>query len=317
MFQALAFVTINPDNTFTITSKNPEIGRGVKNMLPMIIADELDVPWASCKIVQADVDQSKYGAQVAGGSTATPTNWDPCRQVGAAVRQMVLGAAAAKLGVPAAQLTTAGDGKVMHAASNRSVTYGEVAADAVKQPVPMLSMVPLKAAKDYRIIGKPMKGVDTAKVVKGEPICSIDFTCRACCGPSIRRRRCRHKVETANLDLIKTLPGVSTLHRRARARRTSPAWPGVAIWPTAVQANRPASSSRSRGRHPTSAQSSELFQAKADELGKARRPQPPQGRRRGEGVCRAGRQGRGIGLHVSLHIAHAARAAELRGPLAG
>ena len=76
-FEALAFVTINPDNTFIITSKNPEIGQGVKNMLPQIIADELDVPWASCKIVQADVDQSKYGAQVAGGSTATQTNWDP------------------------------------------------------------------------------------------------------------------------------------------------------------------------------------------------------------------------------------------------
>ena len=105
-FQALAFVTINANNTFTITSKNPEIGQGVKNMLPMIIADELDVPWASCTIVQADADQSKYGAQVAGGSTATPVNWDPCRQVGAAVRQMVLGAAAQKLGVPAAQLTT-------------------------------------------------------------------------------------------------------------------------------------------------------------------------------------------------------------------
>src|SRR5512138_3943510 len=120
-YVATAFVKIAADGAVTITSKNPEIGQGIKNMLPMIIADELDVPWASCKIVQADVDQSKYGAQVAGGSTATPTNWDPCRQVGAAVRQMVLGAAAQKLGVPAAQLTTNGDGKVMHAASNRSV----------------------------------------------------------------------------------------------------------------------------------------------------------------------------------------------------
>src|SRR6187397_1956538 len=113
-YDALAFVKIAPEGIVTITSTNQEIGQGIKNMLPMIIADDLDVDWSSFKVVQADVDQSKYGAQVAGGSTATPTNWDPCRQVGAAVRQMVLGAAAQKLGVPAAQLTTAGDGKVMH-----------------------------------------------------------------------------------------------------------------------------------------------------------------------------------------------------------
>ena len=174
-FQALAFVTINANNTFTITSKNPEIGQGVKNMLPMIIADELDVPWAACTIVQADADQTKYGAQVAGGSTATPTNWDPCRQVGAAVRQMVLGAAAQRLGVPAAQLTTS-EGKVMHAASNRTLTYGELAAGAVKQPVPMLSMVPLKKASEYKIIGKPVKGVDTQNIVTGKPLYGIDFT---------------------------------------------------------------------------------------------------------------------------------------------
>jgi isoquinoline 1-oxidoreductase beta subunit len=273
-FQALAFIEIHPDNRVTITSKNPEIGQGVKNMLPMIIADELDVPWAACTIVQADVDQSKYGAQVAGGSTATPVNWDPCRQVGAAVRQMVLAAAAQKLGVPAAQLTTAGDGKVMHAASNRSVTYGEVAADAVKQAVPMLSMVPLKAAADYRIIGKPAKGVDTARVAKGEPIFSIDFTVPGMLWAVYEKAPVYGaKVDTANVDQIKALPGVkhAFVVEGANPQNLTGLAPGVAIvadsWWQANAARKQLKVTWKS--HPTSAQGSEAFQAKADELGKS------------------------------------------------
>jgi isoquinoline 1-oxidoreductase beta subunit len=202
-----AYVTIAPDGIVTIVSKNPEIGQGIKTMLPMLIAEELDIDWKDVRIEQAMLDAAKYGRQFAGGSTATPLNWEPLRRVGAAARQMLVEEAAARWDIAADQCRTASG--VVHGPGGRSLPYGALAESAAARPAPDLATVKLKNLRDFRIIGTSIRGVDSPKVVNGTPLFGIDVKVPGMLHAVFEKSPVfGGKLRDANIDEIKTLPGV-------------------------------------------------------------------------------------------------------------
>jgi isoquinoline 1-oxidoreductase beta subunit len=203
-----AFIKIAPTGVITIMAKSPEIGQGMKTTLPMLIAEEMDADWNSVRVEQADVNDMIYGSQSAGGSMSTPNNWEPLRRVGAACRQMLVTAAAARWGVDAQTCTTA-PCSVLHSASGQTCGYGDLAADVAKMTPPPLASLKLKDPKDYRIIGTSRPGVDNHAIVTGKPIFGIDASVPGMLYASIQKAPVFNgKVKSANLDDIKKLPGV-------------------------------------------------------------------------------------------------------------
>ncbi len=202
------YVTVQPDGKVRIISKVPEIGQGIKTMLPMLVAEELDVDWDDVIVVDAIADGARYGAQFAGGSFATPMNWTPMRQTGAAARAMLIEAAARRWGVDPAECDTV-PGQVRHQASSRAFDYGQLAAEAAQLPAPAPNTLTLKEPSQYRIIGVSKPQVDTATILTGQPIFGIDIDV-----PGMKHavfEKCRvpgGRVVSADLDAVKAMPGV-------------------------------------------------------------------------------------------------------------
>ncbi len=171
IFAPNAYLKITPDGKITIVVARSEMGQGVRTSLPMILAEELEADWKSITIEQAGAS-TLYGDQTTGGSASVRTTWDPMRKAGAAAREMLISAAALQWGVPRSGCK-AENSAVVHAASNRRLTYGQLAGRASALPIP--SDVPLKQAKDYQIVGKSLPRIDVPSKVDGTARFGIDF----------------------------------------------------------------------------------------------------------------------------------------------
>ena len=203
-----AYIQIAPDGVITIMAKNPEIGQGVKTSLPQIIAEELDADWKDVVAEQAPIDARVYGAQFAGGSFTTPMNYEPLRRVGAAARAMLIQAAAQTWHVHPEELDTL-PSKVRNTRTGRTLSYGALASRASHLQPPNPRFVKVKDPKDFRLIGKPLSGVDNPLIVTGKPLFGIDQSV-----PGMKYavfEKCPvfgGRALSANLAEIKALPGI-------------------------------------------------------------------------------------------------------------
>jgi isoquinoline 1-oxidoreductase beta subunit len=176
-FALNAFVRIGTDESVTVISAHSEMGQGVYTSLPMLLNEELQADWSKIRVEAAPVDKAYnhpvFGMQMTGGSTTSPAEWERYRKVGATARVMLVEAAAAKWGVEASSCQVE-KGVVVHAATNNRATYGSLADAAAKLTPP--ANVPLKNPKDFTLVGKPTRRLDTPSKVNGTAQFGLDVS---------------------------------------------------------------------------------------------------------------------------------------------
>ncbi|MGH7451477.1 MAG: molybdopterin cofactor-binding domain-containing protein, partial [bacterium] len=175
VFTPNAFLRVGADDSVTVIANHSEMGQGIYTGLSMIVAEELDADWSKIRVEAAPVDpaynHTAFGIQMTGGSTSTWSEWERLRQAGATARAMLIAAAAETWKVDPASCR-AENGHVIHMASGRRLSYGRLAEKASSLPPPQ--SVTLKDPKDFKLIGKPTKRLDTPEKTNGTGVFGLD-----------------------------------------------------------------------------------------------------------------------------------------------
>ena len=205
-----AFLRIAKDGSVTVIGNHSEMGQGAYTSGAMTIAEELDADWTKIRVEPAPVDPAYnhpiYGVQITGGSTSTWSEWDRLRKAGAAARQMLLAAAAQTWNVDPSTCRT-GNGQVIHTNSQRRLSYGELVEKAATLTPPQ--NVTLKDPKDFKIIGKAIKRLDTPDKTNGKAVFGLDVNVPGMLVAVVARPPVfGGKLKSFNADKTKAVPGV-------------------------------------------------------------------------------------------------------------
>lgn len=213
-----AFLQILPDNKVRLQCPFNEGGQGIFTGMAQIVGEELDADPATFIVENAPAGSDYLvipgGGRVTGGSQSVRTTFDIMRRLGALARSMILQAGSARLGVPVDSLTTE-PGRVIHAASGRSLSYGELAGHAMDLPVPDLKSIKLKERSQFRWIGKPVPRLDAHDKSTGKIVYGIDCKVDGMLQAAVQHApRLGLQVGTIrNEAQVKAFKGVHSIHR--------------------------------------------------------------------------------------------------------
>ncbi|MFN0123146.1 MAG: molybdopterin cofactor-binding domain-containing protein [Blastocatellia bacterium] len=179
------YLGIETNGQIIIVTHRSEMGTGIRSVLPVVMAEELDADWSRVKLEQA-IGATKYGSQNTDGSCSIRDFYDSFREAGATARMMLESAAAAKWGVPVSEVK-ARKHQVVHTKSKKALGFGELATLAAQQAVPKKADLQYKSPAEYRYVGKSMPTIDVADISAGKGTFGMDATMPGMVYASIER----------------------------------------------------------------------------------------------------------------------------------